>query len=324
MRAYAGNMSEILVTGAAGFIGSHVAEMLLKKGHFVIGVDDLNDYYDPAIKKRNVAILNQFKRFRFNKIDIRNDKKVFALFKKEKFDSVIHLAARAGVRPSIENPILYETTDIKGTLTILEAIKDNKIKKLVLASSSSVYGGNKKIPFSESDGVDRPISPYAACKKANELLAYTYHHLYGINVFCLRFFTVYGPRGRPDMAVFKFTDLISKGKPIEVFGDGTTKRDYTYVNDIVEGVISALNRCKGYEIFNLGNNNPIALNKVLSLIEKNLGKGAKIKRKPLQPGDLTRTYADISKSKRKLGYNPKISIEEGIRRFVEWYKEEYK
>ena len=311
---------KILVTGGAGFIGSNICEALLKKGHFVICIDNFNSYYNPKIKKENIKNCLKNKRFKLYKKDVTNFKDLKEIFQKNKIDKIIHLAARAGVRASIKNPLLYEKVNVRGTLNLLEVAKDHNIKNFIFGSSSSVYGNNKKVPFSESDMVDNPISPYAATKKAGELICYVYSQIYGIPTTCLRFFTVYGPRGRPDMVPYKFTKLINEGKMIDVYGEGDTSRDYTYIDDIVNGVIRALNSNLKYEIINLGNSNTVKLKYFISLIEKELGKKAKIKKLPIQPGDVKRTYADISKAKKILGYKPKVKIEEGIKEFVKWYK----
>ena len=319
-RAWLNVKMKLLVTGCAGFIGSHVSEALLKRGDSVVGVDDLNDYYDVKKKEKNLKILQKSPEFAFYKEDIRNYQGLKKIFEKEKPEKVVHIAARAGVRSSIEQPLLYEEVNVKGTLNLLDLAKDYKIKSFVFASSSSVYGNQKKIPFSESDNVDNPISPYAATKKAAELICYTYHHLYNMKITCLRFFTVYGPRGRPDMAPYLFIDWIVKGQPIKRFGDGTTKRDYTYITDIVKGVVSAVDKELDFEIINLGNNQPIMLNDFIKVIEKSTGKKAVIKEIPMQPGDVDITYADISKAQKLLGYKTETSIEEGMKKFFEWYK----
>ena len=302
----------ILVTGGAGFIGSHVVDKLVDRGDEVVIVDNFNDYYNPLIKRKNVN--KKAKVFERNICDNLDD--IFSL----EFDAVIHLAARAGVRPSIDNPKLYVDTNIRGTQNILDYMVKFNVNKLVFASSSSVYGNNEKVPFSEEDNVDNPISPYAATKKANELMCYTYHHLYGANINCLRFFTVYGPRGRPDMAIAKFVRLIDSGESIEMYGDGSTRRDYTFIDDIVSGVVSALDRDFGYEIFNLGNSDTALLKDLISIIETSLGKKAVILEKEIQQGDVEVTYADISKAKRMLGYNPKTKISDGVKKYIEWYK----
>lgn len=310
----------ILVTGCAGFIGSNVVDRLLECGTQVVGVDNLDSFYDPSIKKKNIEhnLLNP--NFSFEEIDIRNSNALENIFKDFDIETVIHLAARAGVRPSIKDPFLYEDVNIKGTLNVLEMGKTYGVKNILFASSSSVYGVNEKVPFSETDNVDKAISPYAASKKACETFCYTYHHLYGIPIVCLRFFTVYGPRQRPEMAIHKFTRLIDEGCEIEMYGDGTSKRDYTYISDIVDGIISSMDIKEGYEIINLGNSNVVELRYLIHLIEKNLGKEARIKTLPDQPGDVPITYSDISKARSLLNYDPKTSIEEGIENFVLWYK----
>lgn len=312
----------ILVTGGAGFIGSHVCDRLLKLGKKIICIDNLNPYYSPKRKIRNIQHNFENNNFLFIAIDIQKKDHLEQIFEKNKIDKIVHLAARAGVRPSIEKPLWYRDTNVNGTINLLELAKKHKIKNFIFGSSSSVYGKNKKIPFSETDNVDYPISPYAASKKACELFCYTYSHLCSLNVTCLRFFTVYGPRGRPDMAPYLFTKLINEGKPIKMFGDGTTKRDYTYVSDIVDGIVEALDKSFRFEIINLGNNHPIELRYFISVIEKHLGKKAKIKKFPLQPGDVPITFADITKAARLIGYKPKVSIEEGMGKFIEWYKKE--
>lgn len=313
---------KILVTGCAGFIGSHVAEALLLRGDTVIGIDNINDYYDPAKKEKNLEILKKHKKFVFYKEDIRNYDNLKRIFIRENPDKVVHLAARAGVRASIQNPLLYQDVNIRGTLNLLELAKNSKAKSFVFASSSSVYGNQEKTPFSEDDDVSTPISPYAATKRAGELLCYTYHHLYNTSITCLRFFTVYGPRGRPDMAPYKFTKLIIEGKPVPRYGDGTTKRDYTYITDIVKGVIAAIDKELSFEIINLGNNKPVMLNDFIRVIEEATHRKAVIKEMPMQPGDVNITYADIRKAQRLLGYQPETSIEEGMKKFVEWYEKD--
>jgi UDP-glucuronate 4-epimerase len=315
-------MKKVLITGGAGFIGSNLASKLLKKGYFVVAFDNLNDYYNPAWKLKNLAKFKENKNFKFVKGDILDEKTLDKLFKKHNFDYVVHLAARAGVRPSIADPKLYEEVNVRGTLNILEACRVYKVKKLVSASSSSVYGNQSKIPFSETDRVNNPISPYAATKKAGEEICYTYSHLYKIPVVCLRFFTVYGPNGRPDMAPYLFVEAIMKGKPIKKFGDGTTSRDYTYVEDITDGIYAAMLYKCDYEIFNLGNSNPVTLNKFISNLEKIIGKNAVIESAPMQPGDVEKTYADTKKAKKLLKYNPKTNFYDGLTKLVEWYKEE--
>lgn len=310
-----------LVTGGAGFIGSHLCEALLAQGHTVVALDNFNDYYDPRLKWRNLAPLAQRPGFTVVEGDILDLGKLQSLFGANSFEAIIHLAARAGVRPSIAQPMLYEQVNIQGTMNLLEMARQHQVPKFILGSTSSVYGENRKVPFSEDDPVDNPISPYAATKKACELICYTYHHLYGLPVTCLRFFTVYGPRQRPDMAIHKFTQLIATGQKVPMFGDGTTKRDYTYVADIIDGICRALERCSGYHIYNLGESQTIALHQLITLIAKNLGTEARIERLPLQPGDVPITYADVSRAQRELGYQPRVNIETGVYHFVEWFKE---
>ena len=308
----------ILVTGGAGFIGSNLVRRLLNNNRFVICVDDFNDYYNPLIKENNVKQFLNNKNFKLYRVDIRDFNSLKKIFSSNRISRVVHLAARAGVRPSLENPLLYEEVNLRGTMHLLELSKN--VKNFIFASSSSVYGNNKKIPFSEKDNVDKAISPYAATKKAGEVMCHVYHHLYNIPISCLRFFTVYGPSGRPDMATYKFTKWIDEGKELLRFGDGHSKRDYTYVDDIIDGIISALDKQFEYEIFNLGNSHPIELNYFISVIEEELGKRAKITKLPTQPGDVSITYADISKSRKMLNFQPRVSIEDGIAEFVRWYK----
>lgn len=312
----------ILVTGCAGFIGSSVVDRLLDSGEEVVGLDNMDSYYEPSIKKKNIEHNLQNPNFYFKQTDIRDLKALEKIFKNFKIETIIHLAARAGVRPSIEAPLLYEDVNIKGTLNLLELSKIHKPANLIVASSSSVYGINKKVPFRETDNVDKAISPYAASKKACETFCYTYHHLYGLPIVCLRFFTVYGPRQRPEMAIHKFTRLIDKGQEIQMYGDGTSKRDYTYISDIVDGIIRSMDIKEGYEILNLGNSKVVELRYLIHLIEKNLGKKAIIKQLPDQPGDVPITYSDISKARALLNYAPQTSIEEGIEKFVKWYRGE--
>lgn len=310
----------ILVTGGAGFIGSHVCDRLLSMKKRVICLDNLNPYYSPKRKIKNIQHNFNNPNFLFIILDITKKEQLEQVFQNNKIDKIIHLAARAGVRPSIERPLWYRDTNVNGTINLLELAKKYKIKNFVFGSSSSVYGKIKKIPFSEEDNVDYPVSPYAASKKACELFCYTYSYLCNLNVTCLRYFTVYGPRGRPDMAPYLFTKWISQGKPIKMFGDGTTKRDYTYISDIVDGTIAALEKKFRFEILNLGNNKPIELRQFIKIIEKHLGKKAKIKKLPLPPGDVPMTFADITKAAKLLGYRPKVGIDEGMKRFVEWFK----
>lgn len=310
-----------LVTGGAGFIGSHVCERLLLSGHAVWTLDDLNDFYDPQMKRNNLRALQSLaKPFEFVQGDLTDRTVVDQLFADVKFDQVIHLAARAGVRPSLEKPALYQRVNVEGTVNLLEAARLKGVKKLTLASSSSVYGVNAKMPFSETDPIFTAISPYAASKLACEALGHVYHHTYGFDIAMLRFFTVYGPRQRPDLAIRKFTKLISEGKPIPVYGDGSSARDHTYVSDIVDGVMACLDREFGYEIFNLGESQTVTLSRLIELIENAVGKKAVIQRLPMQPGDVPVTFADISKARSRLGYAPKMKVEQGIPQFVEWYK----
>ena len=309
---------KILVTGAAGFIGSHLCERLIARGDSVAGLDNFDAFYDRKIKESNIETLLKSKKFKLIEGDIRSSQDVQAACEKG-IDVIVHLAAKAGVRPSIEDPSGYADVNINGTLVMLEAAKKFNVKKFIFASSSSVYGNNKKVPFSETDNVDNPISPYAATKKAGELICYTYHNLYNINMSCLRFFTVYGPRQRPDLAIHKFARLISAGKSIPMYGDGSMMRDFTYIDDIISGVIAAVDKCSGYEIFNLGQSQPVRLDDLIKKIEKALGKQAIIERMPLQPGDVEKTFADISKAKAILGYNPKTEISKGLDEFADWF-----
>lgn len=305
-------MKSILVTGAAGFIGSNVCKCLLNIGHNVIGVDNFDTFYDPKLKRTNIIGLLKLSNFKISEGDIRDESFINEIFESNSIDVVIHLAARAGVRPSIEQPGLYYDVNVNGTLRLLESMRKHNVKNMLFASSSSVYGNNKKTPFSETDNVDNPISPYAATKKAGELLCYTYHHLYNFNIFCLRFFTVYGRNQRPEMAIQQFGRLIKEGKPITMYGDGSSKRDYTYIDDIVDGIIASMDNLKGYEILNLGNSDTIALEPLIQLIGKTLGKDVIINRQPMQPGDVDITYADVTKAGKLIGYKPKHSIELGL------------
>ncbi len=311
----------ILITGNAGFIGSHLVDALLE--HTIIGIDNFNDYYDPALKEANIAGALKRDNFYQYRCDIRDQAALSEIFNEHNIDMVVHLAAMAGVRPSIENPQLYTEVNINGTVNLLDLCKEKGIKKFVFASSSSVYGNNKKVPFSESDNVDYPISPYAATKKAGELLCHNYHHLYDISVLCLRFFTVYGPRQRPDLAIRKFTKMIMQGKPIPVFGDGSTQRDYTFIDDIIDGVTKAVDfvdKHQVYDVLNLGESQTITLDRMITTLEKYLGIKAQRNVMPMQPGDVDRTFADISKSRKMIGYNPQTSFDEGIIKFIDWIK----
>ncbi|HEX8888739.1 MAG TPA: GDP-mannose 4,6-dehydratase [Pyrinomonadaceae bacterium] len=314
-------MKNILVTGGAGFIGSHLVDRLLAEGTWrVTVVDDFNDFYSPDLKRANVQEHLRNESYRLYEADIRDGVRLSEIFKTEKFDAIVHLAARAGVRPSLEEPRLYVETNVNGTLNLLELARAHEVKQFVFGSSSSVYGINAKIPFSEDDPIRQPISPYAATKGAGELLCHTYSHLYGIRSVCLRFFTVYGARQRPDLAIHKFAKLISKGQAIPVFGDGTTRRDYTYIDDIIAGVRAAIDyKGSDYEVFNLGESQTVELRELIALLEKELDAHAIIERKPLQPGDVPQTFADIRKAREMLGYNPQTKIEEGIKRFVQWF-----
>lgn len=318
---------KVLVTGGAGFIGSHVAQFLLERGDDVVIIDELNDYYDVSIKKGNLDLLRAIcpneKRLRIYIGDICDEALMDQIFADERPGWVCHMAARAGVRPSIQDPYVYIHSNIKGTTHLMELSAKYGVKNFVFASSSSVYGGSKSTYFSEDEIVDNPVSPYAASKKACELLAYTYHHLYNLNISGLRFFTVYGPRGRPDMAPFKFIDRVSRGVELQQFGDGSSSRDYTYIDDIVDGVVRAIDRPYPYEVFNLGKGSGTSLNEFIGLVQKHVGKEAVIRVMPDQPGDVPYTCADVSKAHRLLGYKSKVPFEEGIRRTAEWYKNAY-
>ncbi|MEW6983589.1 NAD-dependent epimerase [Colwelliaceae bacterium 6471] len=331
-----------LVTGAAGFIGFHVAKTLCNQGHEVVGIDNLNDYYDISLKMARLDVLASLPSFRFEKLDLANRDGIAELFTREKFDRVIHLAAQAGVRYSIDNPLAYADANLIGHLTILEGCRHNNIEHLVYASSSSVYGLNSKTPFATSDSVDHPISLYAATKKSNELMSHTYSHLYGIPTTGLRFFTVYGPWGRPDMALFKFTRAIMDDKAIDVYNRGDMRRDFTYIDDIVEGIIriqniipaanaswqvesgSAAQSSAPYKIFNIGNGNPVKLMDFVHSLEKSLGKKAHKNLMPMQPGDVYQTYADVEDLFAVTGYKPSVSVEQGVDDFVKWYRDFYK
>ena len=311
-------MEKILVTGSSGFIGMHLCQSLLEDGFDIYGIDNMNDYYDVSLKTSRLKELNQFDNFKFEKIDISNLSQLNKVFKKFKPDKVVNLAAQAGVRYSIENPHSYIQSNIVGFTNIIECSRHHEIKGLIYASSSSVYGGNEKIPFSVNDRVDKPISIYAASKKSNELIAHAYNHLYGLRSTGLRFFTVYGPWGRPDMAMYIFAEKIIKGKEILVFNHGEMKRDFTYIDDIISGIRAAIDRNYSFEIFNLGNNRTEDLMDMISNIETALNRKAKIKYMDIQPGDVKETYSDISHSNKKLGYNPLINISDGIPEFIKW------
>jgi len=312
---------KVLITGAAGFIGSHLSERLLNDGWTVVGVDNFDDFYDPQIKRRNIADCLKDKNFQLIEADIRNTSAVDKAVTDD-IETIVHLAARAGVRASIAQPLLYADVNVNGTVVLLEAAKKHKTKKFIFGSSSSVYGNNKKVPFAEDDNVDFPISPYAATKKACELICYTYHHLYSLPITCLRFFTVYGPRQRPDLAIHKFAKLIEQNKPIHVYGDGTMMRDFTYIDDIINGVVAAIDKCSGFDIYNLGESRPITVNDLIAELEKALGKKALRKYLPPQPGDVERTYADVTKAVSQLGYNPSITIPVGLPKFAQWLRQD--
>ncbi len=333
-------MSRIVVTGGAGFIGSHLCEALLRSGHEVTALDNFDDFYDPAVKRRNLADALNSDRFTLIEGDIRSESDVDGAIDSE-VDAVVHLAARAGVRPSIERPLLYQDVNVRGTMVLLEACRrawreaarsvahggsgpSQGQGRFIFASSSSVYGNRTKVPFLETDRVDDPISPYAATKKAGELLCHTYHHLYGIDVTCLRLFTVYGPRQRRDLAIHKFARLIEAGERIPVFGDGSALRDYTYVDDMISGIVRAIECCSGYHIYNLGASEPIALSELIKTLEATLDKEAIIDRRPVQPGDVERTYADITLAARELGFTPSTDLRTGLTRFVDWLRENRK
>jgi UDP-glucuronate 4-epimerase len=322
----------ILLTGAAGFIGSSVSEALLRRGDHVIGIDNLNDFYDPAIKRANLEAVRSTAaaspgRFEDVRADIVHDvQQIEALFGDPgtRPDVVCHLAAWAGVRPSIQRPLIYQSVNLEGTVRLLEQCRKHDVRPFVFASSSSVYGARKKVPFRETDPVDDPISPYAATKKAGELLGYTWHHLYGLHFVGLRFFTVYGPRQRPEMAIHKFAARILDGEPIPVYGDGSSSRDYTYIDDIVEGVVAAIDRASGtpgYRIYNLGGSETTTLAELVAELERAVGEAAIIERLPDQPGDVPRTFADISRAQAELGYAPRTPVRQGLDRFVAWLRE---
>ena len=312
----------VLVTGAAGFIGSHTVERLLDRGEAVVGLDNYDDFYDPAVKAANLSRARDHARFREVRGDIRDGERLAAL--PEDVEAIVHLAARAGVRPSIRHPALYADVNEVGTARLLELARDRGIRTFLFASSSSVYGNNEKVPFSEDDPVDHPISPYAATKKAGELLCHSFHHVYGTTVACLRFFTVYGPRQRPDLAVHKFARLIADGHAIPVYGDGSSQRDYTYVDDILEGVDGALRWARdnegAYEVVNLGESRTVSLSEMIRVLSEEMGVEPEIDRQPFQPGDVERTWADVSKAGRLFGYRPRTEFRDGVRRFLEWFR----
>ena len=317
-------MINILITGGAGFIGSHLVDRLVGDDGFQVTVlDDFNDFYDPAIKRSNISTHLGRNNFELVEGDIADSNMINDLFRRHRFDYVVHLAARAGVRPSLENPLGYENTNVRGTYTMLEAARNNGVAKFIFGSSSSVYGTNSRVPFSEDDPISNPISPYAATKIAGEAACHAYSHLYDMKVICLRFFTVYGARQRPDLAIHKFARLISQGRSIPMFGDGTTRRDYTYIDDIISGLLAALRfEASNFEIINLGESQTVELRELVALLEKALGKRAAIDYQPLQAGDVPVTYADIGKARSLLGYEPRTQIEEGIKRFVKWFEQQ--
>ena len=312
----------ILVTGGAGFIGSHLVERLLADGCRVVAFDNFDTFYDPAIKRRNVAPILGRADYRLEEGDIRDAGTLERLFAAHPVDIVVHLAARAGVRPSIADPVLYSSVNLDGTTQLLEAAHQAGVKRFIFASSSSVYGNNPKVPFAEEDPVDHPISPYASTKKAGELLCHVYHHLHGMEVACLRFFTVYGPRQRPEMAIHKFAALLAAGKEIEQYGDGSSARDYTFIADIVEGIVRAIDRCRSYHVWNLGGSHTITLAELVSKLASRLGVTPRIRVLPMQPGDVDRTWADISRARRDLDWAPKLDVDHGLDRFVEWFQDE--
>lgn len=311
-----------LVTGGAGFIGSNLVDRLLGHGHSVTVFDNFDPFYERARKQANLTEAGKSSRFHLAELDITDPKAVALAWGSFEPDVVIHLAARAGVRPSIEDPLGYAKTNIEGTLCLLEQARTQPGLRFIFGSSSSIYGERSDGPFRETDNVDHPVSPYAATKKAGELLCHTYHHLYGLAVTCLRFFTVYGPRNRPDLAVAKFTRLIDHDEPVPMFGDGTTRRDYTFIDDIVTGIVRAVERCRGYALYNLGNSAPVPLSQLVELIAGALGKTPRIQHLPMQAGDVRQTFADIERARRELDYAPATPIAEGIRRYVEWYRRE--
>jgi UDP-glucuronate 4-epimerase len=312
-------MGAILVTGGAGFIGSHVVDRLLAEGREVVVLDSFDAFYSPAGKRRNLEPASRHPGFQLVEGDIRDADAVRRAFDAARIDAVIHLAARAGVRPSIDDPALYASVNLDGTVALLEACRRRSVSRFVFGSSSSVYGNNAKTPFSEDDPVDHPISPYAATKRAGELLAHTYHHLFRMDVACLRFFTVFGPRQRPDLAIRKFAELMAAGDEIPVFGDGTTRRDYTYIDDIVEGVVRALLRGDGFHVWNLGGAQPVVLNDLIAGLARRMKREPRVKRLPPQAGDVERTWADVSKAKRELDWAPATRFEEGLDAFVAWF-----
>ncbi len=313
-------MKKVLVTGAAGFIGSHLGDALLARGDYVIGIDCFDTFYDPAIKRRNVAEASGSDRYVLHEIDITNEAALADVFQKERPDVVVHLAARAGVRPSLEDPNLYHRVNIVGSQHILDACRNHPVSHLVFASSSSVYGGIKETPFRETMACNRPVSPYGATKRMNELMAHVYHHVYGLKVTLLRFFTVYGPRQRPEMAIHKFTRLIHEDEPVPMFGDGSSRRDYTYIDDILDGLLKSVDMPLDYEIFNLGESHTTSLKELIDLLSDTFGKAVKVRELPFPPSDMETTFADISKARETLGYSPATAMREGLAKFAAWYR----
>ncbi len=310
------------MTGGAGFIGSHLAERLLADGRRVVALDNFDPFYDPAIKRRNLREALRHPAFRLVEADIRDRAALDRLFREEPVECVVHLAARAGVRPSIEDPVGYADVNVTGTAVLFEACRRHGVRRVLFGSSSSVYGNNAKVPFAESDPVDRPVSPYAATKRAGELLAYGYHHLFGFQVACLRLFTVYGPRQRPEMAIHKFARLLAAGSEVDLYGDGSSARDYTYVSDVVEGIVRALERSSGYHVWNLGGSRATVLAELVERIASGLGVEPRVRRLPPQPGDVERTWADIGRAREELGWQPRVGLEDGLASFLEWFREQ--
>lgn len=308
-----------LITGGAGFIGSHLVDHLLARGHQVACLDDFNDFYDPSIKRRNIAGHLKSSNYRLIEGDIRDVELGNRIFNEYPISKIIHLAARAGVRPSLDQPLLYEDVNVRATMHLLELARKHSINQFIFASSSSVYGGNSNTPFREDHNISRTVSPYAATKYAGELMCYTYHHLYGVPTTCLRFFTVYGPRQRPEMAIHRFTELIYRGKPVPFYGGGETARDYTYIDDIIQGILAAIDHPFQFEVFNLGESFCVKLFELVSLLEDVTGRRAELLRLPAQAGDVEITFADISKARRLLAYKPQTSIRNGLKKFVDWF-----
>lgn len=312
--------STILITGGAGFIGSNLVDRLAAGRWSIVVVDNFDSFYAPAVKQRNLASAGLLPNVQCVEADIRDAAAMRALFERHRFDTVVHLAARAGVRPSIEDPLLYADVNVNGTVVLLDQARRHGCQRFIFASSSSVYGNNRKVPFHEDDRVDHPISPYAATKKAGELICHTFHHLYHMPITCLRFFTVYGPRCRPDLAIAKFTSLIDRGQPVPMFGDGTMRRDFTHISDILDGICRAIDRCRAFHIYNLGESRPIELRSMIDTIAAALGKPARIESHPRPPGDVDVTYADVSRARAELGYAPRTRFEDGIAEYVRWYR----